>query len=209
IDVTDTGAGMSPEVIARAFDPFFTTKPPGKGTGLGLSQVHGIVRQLGGDVTIDSVVGTGTTVRIFLPAAAVDAERKGREASELEVGHAERVLIVDDDPDVRGIMTTFLADLGYDIREAADYAGALAALSDYAPHLLIVDFAMPGINGAEVAVAARQKHPGLPILFVSGYSDSAALQSAVGDTMLLRKPFRPVELAAAVRSVLDGSARPA
>jgi signal transduction histidine kinase len=209
IAVGDTGSGMSPDVIARAFDPFFTTKPPGKGTGLGLSQVHGIVRQLGGEVTIDSKLGEGSTIRIALPAAAADAERKGHAASELKVGHAERVLVVDDDPDVRGIMTTFLAELGYDIREAADFAGALAALNDYAPHLLIVDFAMPGTNGAEVAVAVRQKHPGLPILFVSGYSDSAALQSAVGDTMLLRKPFRPVELAAAVRSVLEAAMRPA
>jgi DNA-binding response OmpR family regulator len=105
-------------------------------------------------------------------------------------------------------MATFLADLGYEIGEAADLATAVAALNDQAPHLLIVDFAMPGSNGAEVAVAARRKYPGLPILFVSGYSDSSVLEAAVGDTMLLRKPFRPIELAAAVRSVLESSTRP-
>jgi len=105
-------------------------------------------------------------------------------------------------------MAIFLADLGYDISEAADLATALAALNAQAPHLLIVDFAMPGTNGAEVAVAARRKYPSLPILFVSGYSDSSALEAAVGDATLLRKPFRPIELAAAVRSVLEFSARP-
>jgi signal transduction histidine kinase len=208
ISVTDTGSGMSPDVIARAFDPFFTTKPPGKGTGLGLSQVHGIVRQLGGEIQIDSAVGKGTTIRIYLLAATADAARKLNAAGELEVGHSERVLIVDDDPDVRAVMATFLADLGYEINEAADLATAVAALNDHAPHLLIVDFAMPGTNGAEVAVAARSKYPGLPILFVSGYSDSSVLEAAVGDTTLLRKPFRPIELAAAVRSVLESSARP-
>ncbi len=209
ISVADTGSGMSPEVVARAFDPFFTTKPPGKGTGLGLSQVHGIVRQLGGEILIDSTVGKGTTIQIYLPAAKADAVSKQNFADELRVGHAERVLIVDDDPDVRNVMATFLADLGYEISEAADFPTAVAALNDQQPpHLLIVDFAMPGTNGAEVAVAARRKYPGLPILFVSGYSDSSVLDAAVGDTTLLRKPFRPVELAAAVRSVLDSSAQP-
>jgi signal transduction histidine kinase len=208
ISVADTGSGMSPEVLARAFDPFFTTKPPGKGTGLGLSQVHGIVRQLGGEIQIDSAVGKGTTIQIYLPAAKADAESKFNAAGELKVGQSERVLIVDDDPDVRNVMATFLGDLGYEIREAADLGAALAALNDQPPHLLIVDFAMPGTNGAEVAIAARRKYPSLPILFVSGYSDSSALEAAVGDATLLRKPFRPIELAAAVRSVLEFSARP-
>jgi signal transduction histidine kinase len=203
ICVGDTGTGMPPDVVARAFDPFFTTKPPGKGTGLGLSQVYGIVRQVGGDVTIDTAVGKGTNIRIALPVAHAAAKRENTELSHVSGGNSETVLIVDDDPDVRQIMSGVLSDLGYKVQEAVDGSAALDVLQNCRPDLLVLDFAMPGTNGADVAAAARRHNENLRILFVSGYSDTAALEKAVGKTALLHKPFRPAEFAAAVRSALD------
>jgi signal transduction histidine kinase len=206
IDVCDAGAGMSADVLARAFDPFFTTKPAGKGTGLGLSQVYGIAAQSGGTVRIRSRPGEGTTVSIWLPRAAAaavgDAERAPRKGSRTS---GETILVVDDDADVRDLVRNVLSDLGYRVHQA-EYAGdALPMLDRFAPDLLILDFAMPEINGAEVAHTARQKNGGLKILFVSGYADSSALETAVGSAPLLRKPFRPGELAVAVRAALDGT----
>jgi signal transduction histidine kinase len=204
IAVTDTGTGMSPEVVARAFDPFFTTKPTGKGTGLGLSQVYGIVRQAGGEVTIDSKVGKGTTVTIRLPRAVnVGAREKRDDDAAPRAVRSEKLLLVDDDPDVRDIVCRVLTELGYTVREAAGGQEALDALSDFSPDLLLVDFAMPNMNGAELVTTARRRNGDLKVLFLSGYSDSAVLESAVGDALLLRKPFRPAELATAVRHALD------
>ena len=204
VSVSDTGTGMPPEVIARAFDPFFTTKPPGKGTGLGLSQVYGLVRQMGGDVDIISKPGEGTEVRLHLrrgyvaPASGTEAEHASAE------GHSERILVVDDDHDVRAIMTSFLAEIGYVVHEAEHGEAALAMQKTVNPQLMIIDFAMPGTNGAEVVKAARAAQPNLPILFVSGYADSAALEAAMGSAPFLRKPFRPAELAEAVRAAIEG-----
>jgi signal transduction histidine kinase len=203
VSVSDTGTGMPPEVIARAFDPFFTTKPPGKGTGLGLSQVYGLVRQMGGDVDIVSKPGEGTAVRLHLrrgyvaPASGTEAEHASAE------GHSERILVVDDDHDVRAIMTSFLAEIGYVVHEAEHGEAALAMQKTVNPQLMIIDFAMPGTNGAEVVKAARAAQPTLPILFVSGYADSAALEAAMGSAPFLRKPFRPAELAEAVRAAIE------
>jgi len=200
--VADTGVGMPPDVVARAFDPFFTTKPPGKGTGLGLSQVYGIVRQIGGDVTIDTAVGEGTRVNIALPVARNTAEIEGVESDVVSHG-SETVLIVDDDPDVREIMSSVLSDLGYQVKEAGNGEAALDILKDSRPDLMVLDFGMPGSNGAEVATTARQTNNSLRILFVSGYSDTSAIEKAVGEAPLLHKPFRPAEFAKAVRSTLD------
>jgi len=207
VDVADTGTGMPPEVVARAFDPFFTTKPPGKGTGLGLSQVYGIVRQIGGDVSIDTAPGKGTRISIALRIAHAFAEHESAVPADLARG-SEAILIVDDDPDVRQIMLGVLSDVGYQVREAANGEAALDILKDFCPDLLVVDFGMPGTNGAEVAASARQKDNNLRILFVSGYSDTSAIEKAVGKTALLQKPFRPAEFAAAVRSSLDGPSHP-
>ena len=205
ISVSDTGTGMPPEVIARAFDPFFTTKPPGKGTGLGLSQVYGLVRQMGGDVAIESRVGEGTSVKLLLRRGNMpsSAGRAGRRTA--ASGHSERILVVDDDHDVRAIMTSFLAEIGYVVHEAAHGDAALAMQKAVNPQLMIIDFAMPGTNGAEVVRAARLAQPSLAILFVSGYADTAALEAAMGSAPLLRKPFRPAELASAVRSAIDAA----
>ena len=209
LSVADTGSGMPPDVIARAFDPFFTTKPTGKGTGLGLSQVYGIVRQAGGQVAIDSKVGRGTTVTIRLPRASQQAEAaRNPEAAAARSVATEKLLVVDDDPDVRGIVCQVLCDLGYDVRQAASGHAALSILGEFTPDLLLVDFAMPGMNGAELVLATRNRNHNLKILFLSGYADTDVLDSAVGAAPLLRKPFRPVELAAAVRSTLDAKSAP-
>jgi signal transduction histidine kinase len=204
VSVTDTGSGMPPDVIARAFDPFFTTKPTGKGTGLGLSQVYGIVRAAGGDVSIDSKVGHGTTVILRLPVAseAIAAETHTVAAS-ARAKKNEKLLLVDDDSDVRDIVNRVLTELGYEVREAASGQEALATLADFDPDLLVVDFAMPNMNGAEIVTAARAQKAALKILFLSGYAETAVLESAVGQAPLLHKPFRPAELAAAVRTALD------
>ncbi len=202
--VSDTGAGMPPEVIARAFDPFFTTKPTGKGTGLGLSQVYGIIHQAGGEVTIDSKVGHGTKVTLRMPRALRNVTKeKPDDPAVMRATKGEKLLLVDDDADVRDIVRTVLCELGYDVREAGGGQEALAALANFNPDLLIVDFGMPSMNGAEVVTTARSQNAALKILFLSGYADSAILGSAVGEALLLRKPFRPGELAAAVRSALD------
>jgi CheY-like chemotaxis protein len=204
IEVSDSGTGMSPEVVARAFDPFYTTKPIGKGTGLGLSQVYGIAKQSGGDVTIDSRLGEGTTVTILLPraesTAAVNAS-SSRSYAKAESG--ERLLVVDDDPDVRDMVCGFLIEMGYDVRAAVQGESAIKMLSDFRPDMIIIDFAMPGISGAETAVTLRDMYPGIPILFISGFANAHELDSAVGSAPLLRKPFLPAELSAAVRSMLD------
>ena len=204
IEVTDSGVGMTSEVAARAFDPFFTTKPAGKGTGLGLSQVYGIVRQVGGDITIHSEIGKGTTVTLRLPGAADEAvAHREKDPDVLKARRSEKLLVVDDDPDVREVVSGFLSDLGYAVREAPLPDEGLAIMREFVPDLLILDFAMPGTNGAEMAVLARKLHPGLRILFLSGFADTRALEAAVGTAPLLRKPFRPVELAAAVQLALD------
>jgi DNA-binding response OmpR family regulator/two-component sensor histidine kinase len=200
--VADTGTGMPPEVVTRAFDPFFTTKPPGKGTGLGLSQVYGIVRQLGGNVAIDTAPGKGTRISIALRIADALAEHDSTETTHIPSG-SETVLIVDDDPDVRQIMSGVLSDVGYQVREAANGEAGLNIINDCRPDLLVLDYGMPGTNGAEVAAAARRQNDELKILFVSGYADTTAIEKAVGKATLLQKPFRPAEFAAAVRSLLD------
>jgi PAS domain S-box-containing protein len=210
LSVTDTGTGMAPEVAARAFDPFFTTKGVGKGTGLGLSQVYGIARQTGGSVRIESKPGSGTTIRVYLPATDLTpATVEPSEASTLsheQPGAA--ILVVDDDPDVRQLLAASLDALGYHVREAHDGPSGLASLGEHRPDLMVLDFAMPGMNGAEVAAAARQRYPDLPIVFASGYSDTAAIEAAVGsDAILLRKPFRIDELQTVVAVVLTEHAK--
>lgn len=203
IIVSDNGSGMTPEVLSRAFDPFFTTKPAGKGTGLGLSQVYGIARQAGGSVRIDSTVGVGTTVAIRLCESTGELQTAEPGAEVATRGVTETVLVVDDDADVRTLVGDYLTEIGYRTHLADSGDAAMKILEDITPDLLIADFAMPGRNGAEVARAIRQRLPDLPILFFSGYADSAALEAAVGKAPLLRKPFRPNELATAIRSLLD------
>jgi CheY-like chemotaxis protein len=203
LEVTDDGAGMTPEIISRAFDPFFTTKPPGQGTGLGLAQVYGVARQCGGDARIRSEPGKGTAVTLWLRCAA-----EARTAAEHDDARppaspkAGKVLLIDDDPDVRNTVRELLIEMGYDVQTANSGKAGIEMLDAAQPDLVIVDFAMPEMNGAEVAKIIHHSRPALPILFVSGHADTSALQDAVGNAPLLRKPFRPADLATAMEETL-------
>ena len=206
VAVTDTGCGMSQEVLSKVFEPFFTTKEVGKGSGLGLSQVFGLAKQSGGGVRIASKVGEGASVQVFLPRAAVEREVAAAAVAEIpaEPGNNRRVLLVDDDSAVREVTAGILQDLGYGVIEAGSGGAALDVLDRHADiDLLLVDFAMPGMNGAEVAREVHARRPGLPVLFVTGYADTEAL-AAAGDDGMLRKPFAEKELAAKLHAALNG-----
>jgi PAS domain S-box-containing protein len=208
ITVADTGSGMAPDVLARATEPFYSTKPLGKGTGLGLAQVYGIAQQAGGTLRIESEEGKGTFVHILLPAADVPSEpevEEARRSSPVPGGAASgaTVLVVDDDPDVRAFLAESLEGLGCTVVPAASGAEGLEALRRSPPDLALVDYAMPGMNGADVAREARRLHPGLPIVFVTGYAESEQLEAALGcDVPVLRKPFTLAQLASAVEENL-------
>jgi signal transduction histidine kinase len=208
LSVQDTGAGMTERIRSRAIEPFFTTKPVGQGTGLGLSQVYAVVREAGGSLAIDSEPGRGTTMRLLLRRAKPDIESapaatEGATPTVPLSTRQARVLVVDDDKLVRRFMTECLRTLGYEVVEADSGAAALEALDHERADLLLVDFAMPGMNGAEVARAAQIRQPGLKILMVSGYADSAAVEAAIGTAPQLRKPFDLLEIGAAVAKVLS------
>jgi PAS domain S-box-containing protein len=209
ICITDTGTGMPPEVIARAFDPFFTTKPLGQGTGLGLSMVYGFARQTGGQVRIYSEVGTGTTVRLYLPrhwgkADFDEARPELTEAPRAEAG--ETVLVVDDEPTVRMLVTEVLQELGYDAIEAADGPSGLRVLqSDVRIDLLITDVGLPGgMNGRQMADAARQSRPELRVLFITGYAENAAVGNGHLEPGMhvLTKPFALDTLASQIKKLI-------
>jgi signal transduction histidine kinase len=210
VRVADTGEGMTEAVRSRAVEPFFTTKQVGQGTGLGLSQVYGVTRESGGLLHIDSLVGAGTIVRLLLPAsapiaaAATTAIEPGTSSPPpAAAGVRHSILIVDDDRQVRRFMALSLRDRGYDVIDADSGALALEHLGTRRFDLLLVDFAMPGMNGAQVAQAARAMQRDLKVLLVSGYADSAAVESALGASQLLRKPFDAGELEAAVAKALS------
>ncbi len=191
VSVSDDGSGMSDEVLAKVFEPFFTTKAVGKGSGLGLSQVYGLAKQSGGGVKIDTVVGKGTTIRIFLPRA--DAKPWKDLLPITPVSPAPlpdtTVLVVDDDDAVRAVTSGILIDLGYRVLEAGS-GGAALDLFDQSPDIqaVVLDFAMPGMNGGEVAREMAVRRPGLPILFATGYADMEAL-AATPEDRILHKPF--------------------
>ncbi|MEO8547813.1 MAG: PAS domain-containing protein [Sphingomicrobium sp.] len=208
LSITDTGAGMDEQVAARAFEPFFTTKEVGKGTGLGLSMVYGMARQSGGTARIISKPGVGTTVQLFFrlaeqKAAAADADDPDHDHPEIDPRTAT-VLVIDDDPDVRGFIVTSLEEQGYRVREASDGRKGLKAIAQEKPDLVIVDFIMPGLSGAEVANRILAEHPEQTILFVSGYSETEAVRQVAPNAPLLTKPFRAEALDKAVRRALSG-----
>jgi PAS domain S-box-containing protein len=205
ISVTDTGSGMSDRVRSRAFEPFFTTKEPGRGTGLGLSMVYGFAKQSGGTVTIDSEVGRGTTVNIYLPRAryrlATPMERPDQD--ELAAGPPSRILVVDDDSNVRDAISTLVRTLGHEAIEAVSGQAALDLLErDRRFDLLIIDLTMPIVHGAALATRARQLIPGVPTLFVTGDIEAAGGSEVTGD-QVLNKPFRQTDLAQKLRDLLS------
>jgi CheY-like chemotaxis protein len=211
--VTDSGTGMTPEIIERVFEPFFTTKEVGKGTGLGLSMVYGFVKQSRGHVKIYSEIGHGTSFKLYFPKAArlagAEAEMQGPSKSEVASGR-ETVLVVEDDPAVRKAAVRTLEGLGYQVRQAVDGKSALAVL--HGPShvdLLFTDMIMPnGISGQDLANAARQLRPEMKVLLTSGYSEQfIAMRGDIDQAIpLLSKPYRREKLASAVRSALNGAA---
>ena len=209
--VTDTGSGMPPEVIARAFEPFFTTKATGKGTGLGLSMIYGFAKQSGGQLKIYSEVGHGTTIRLYLPRhttqAASTAVVTTASAHPEHAGGKETILVVEDDPMVRNLVTKRLIELGYRVLEAAEGGGARRILeSQETIDLLLTDVVLPGaLTGRELADAAKKLRPKLKILYSSGYTQNSIDHQGKLDpgVQFLPKPFRRAELASKVREVLD------
>lgn len=209
ICVTDTGTGMTPEVAARAFDPFFTTKPVGQGTGLGLSMIYGFARQSGGQVRIYSEPGEGTTVRIYLPRdqGEISEEEEPPHATEPPTaGAGETVLIVDDEPTVRMLVTEVLEELGYAAIEAADGASALKVLqSDARIDLLITDIGLPGgMNGRQMVSVAMQNRPKLKVLFITGYAENAMIGNGQLDPGMhvMAKPFAIEALASRIKAII-------
>ncbi|MCX7360317.1 MAG: PAS domain S-box protein [Alphaproteobacteria bacterium] len=207
MSVTDTGTGMPPDVLAKVFEPFFTTKEVGKGTGLGLSMVYGFVKQSKGHVTIDSEMGRGTTVTLYLPHVDRQAAPEAAMPAMRLPRGTERILVVEDDDQVRDAVVRQLASLGYAVTAAANGSAGLALLQTGPGFdLLLTDVVMPGpMNGAALALAARALLPGLGVLFMSGYPEDAITTKGVlnhGAT-LLSKPFRKADLATAVRRAID------
>ncbi len=204
IAVTDSGEGMPPEVAARVFEPFFTTKGVGKGTGLGLSQVYGMAQQSGGAARILSEQGVGTTVEIWLRAAggAEDALPANTPEAAAAPRPGVRILVVEDDDFVRESMVESLEALGHTVAQAPDGEAGLLELKRAAPDLIITDYLMPGITGAELVLRARETLPGVPMIIATGYADMKAIEQVIGDDMLLRKPFQLAELAATVERAL-------
>jgi len=210
VAVIDTGEGMPPEVLAKVFEPFFTTKGPGKGTGLGLSMVYGFARQAGGAVTIDSTPGKGTAISLYLPRAedAVQADAEpGQE--QRDAPRPLRILLVDDDPMVREIAREMLSGAGHSVAEAADGGSALQQLDERPDFdLLIADYAMPGITGAQLAAEARARRPELPVLIITGFAESEALRAWTEcGWQTLNKPFAASDLAEAVRASMAAANR--
>ncbi|HYM71695.1 MAG TPA: PAS domain S-box protein [Stellaceae bacterium] len=213
VSVVDTGAGIATDILEKVFDPFFTTKEIGKGSGLGLSQVLGVAQQLGGGVRIETQPGEGTAVRVFLPrvhAVPVDtvrseATRAGTVADSIR--QLRTILLVDDDSDVRAVAAAMLLNYGLTVIEAGSGGAALERLDQDKPpiDMLIADIAMPGMSGLELGRAARQSRPDLPILFITGFSNTVGFENAVSTTVL-QKPFRVEELAAKIAEALGKNA---
>jgi CheY-like chemotaxis protein len=209
IAVSDTGSGMTREVMERAFDPFFTTKPVGQGTGLGLSQVYGFIKQSGGHIKLYSEPGDGTTVRLYLPRLAPEAPQAEAVGTErhLPAGtNTSSILLVEDDPDVRASAIGMLRELGYGVLAAADGPSALRLL-DANPDvaLLLTDVGLPGgLNGRQLAEQAMRRRPGLRVLFTTGYARNAIVHHGRLDpgVELITKPFSLSGLGAKLRQVL-------
>jgi CheY-like chemotaxis protein len=199
VTVSDTGTGMPPEVISRAFEPFFTTKEVGKGTGLGLSQVYGFIRQSGGEVVIDSKEGEGTTISIYLPAVVTDS-------LDATASHTERVLIVEDEPDLMDVAASLFTSMGYEVLTAASGREAIEVLERKDVDILFTDVVMPdGMDGIELAAYTRAHYPDTKIMLASGYPLPALKQrhgKEFNEFAFVNKPYRLSDLARTLRSAM-------
>lgn len=203
LSVSDTGCGMSAAVLAKAFEPFFTTKAVGKGSGLGLAQVFGFAKQSGGGVSIDTAENAGTTIKVYLPSIAQTAtpmislsDMPGNADAD-DLHHT--ILLVDDDPDVRSVTSMMLSSLGYSVVEAENGDEALKKI-DSTIELVLTDFAMPNMTGAELAEIVKREHPELPIMFITGFADIDILD--VDQQLIVQKPYKEEELARKLANVL-------
>jgi CheY-like chemotaxis protein len=206
--VTDTGSGMDAATQARLFEPFFTTKELGSGTGLGLATVYGIVKQSGGYVWVDSEVGVGTTISVYLPRVAAEGSPARQQRPDPVPGGAETVLLVEDEASLGEVLREALESHGYTVLAARDGSEALQIVEEHAGpiHLIVTDVVMPGMTGPRMVELASQHRPDLKVLFLSGYSPESALRS--GDLgpgrAFLAKPFGGEGLLRKVRESLDG-----
>jgi nitrogen-specific signal transduction histidine kinase/CheY-like chemotaxis protein len=208
LSIQDDGCGMSEEVKAHLFEPFFTTKEVGKGTGLGLATCYGIVSQIGGHIVVDSQIGIGTTFHIYLPRVEDQPTSTAAERS-LEVPRgSETILLVEDDSSVRSLVARLLRETGYRVVEVASGEAALGAVErdgggDIA--VLVTDIVMPGASGRQIAGLVRRIRPALPVLLISGYTDTVVVEDDNAGIAFLQKPFSPDGLARKIRSLLDHS----
>ncbi|MFO0937381.1 MAG: PAS domain S-box protein [Gemmataceae bacterium] len=208
LSVSDNGQGMTEEVKGKIFEPFFTTKGVGKGTGLGLAVVHGVIKQCGGHISVNSKVGMGTTVNLLFPVAKELAERPATDPNKFAARGNETVLLVEDEDAVRMIARLSLESQGYKVLEAGQGSDAIQLLKEWPEpiHLLVTDMIMPEMSGRQLSDIVRSHRPELPVLFMSGYTDDAVIQWGVESNIdsFIQKPFTPLGLARKVRSVLDG-----
>jgi PAS domain S-box-containing protein len=210
ISVTDTGSGIDPEVMTHIFDPFFTTKEAGKGTGLGLATVYGIVKQSGGNISVESQLGRGAAFKIYLPRMMDEVEAVAAPAPAVVPGGGETILVVEDDATVRGIALRALREYGYTVLEAGDPEDAARICESNAGKisLVLTDTIMPGMNGYEFYGMISKRWPGVRVIFMSGYTNSELVIAHIADEDLpfIQKPFSADGLAGKVREVLDAPA---
>jgi len=208
VAVSDTGSGMSEEVLARACEPFYTTKEIGRGSGLGLSQVYGVAQQSGGGLRIKSALAHGTTVEVYLPRSRAPGEVVTPQSLAHWPSLTARgtILVVDDQDDVREVAVAQLEALGFRVAQAANGKAALELLAKGGFDLLMADYAMPGMSGIELTRAARTRQPGIPVLLMSGYVETSRIDRQVEGARLVKKPYRLAELVDAIESLLRGRA---
>jgi CheY-like chemotaxis protein len=209
--VSDTGEGISPEVLPHIFEPFFTTKEVGKGTGLGLSTVYGIVKQSGGNVGVYSHPGRGTTFKVYLPRVDETAPSPVEPPQRLVTSGAETVLLVEDEPALRDLIRFALTGSGFTVLDVPSPADALALIRTHTGplHLLLTDVIMPGMDGPALVKQVQKERPDIKVLFMSGYATNFIMHDGVIDpgTNFLEKPFNPRTLLGKVREVLDRGSR--
>ena len=208
VTVSDTGCGMSKEIIDKIFESFFTTKEEGRGTGLGLSTVYGIVKQSGGNICVYSEPGQGTTFKIYFPQTeAIEKPADNRLKTKKIKGGGEHIMVVEDEESLRGLMNGILSGLGYKVTLAANGSEALLKIKENKtmPDLIITDMVMPNLSGKQLINQLKQQHPDIKTIYMSGYTDNTILQNGVIESSetFIQKPFTTENLAAIIRKVLN------